>query len=98
MDRQAIIGRLQENEAALRARGVAHAALFGSRARGDNRPDSDIDILVEIAPDAPVGLWEYVAITQYLGDLFSSRVDVANRSHLKPHVRPSAEREAMYAF
>ena len=98
MDRQAIIGRLRENEAALRAQGVAHAALFGSRARGDNRPDSDIDILVEIAPDAPVGLWEYVAITQYLGDLFSSRVDVANRSHLKPHVRPSAEREAMYAF
>jgi predicted nucleotidyltransferase len=98
MDRQAIIGRLRENEAALRAQGVAHAALFGSRARGDNRPDSDIDILVEIAPDAPVGLWEYVSITQYLGDLFSSRVDVANRSHLKPHVRPSAEREAMYAF
>ena len=98
MDRQAIIGRLRENEAALRARGVAHAALFGSRARGDNRPDSDIDILVEIAPDAPVGLWEYVAITQYLCDLFSSRVDVANRSHLKTHVRPAAEREALYAF
>ncbi len=98
MDRQAIIARLRQNEAALRARGVAHAALFGSRARGDNRPDSDIDILVEIAPDAPVGLWEYVAITQYLGDLFSSRVDVANRSDLKTHVRPAAEREALYAF
>jgi len=33
MDRQAIIDKLRENEAALRARGVAHAALFGSRAR-----------------------------------------------------------------
>ena len=98
IDRQAIIAKLQENAAALRAQGVAHTALFGSRARGDNRPDSDIDILIEIAPDAPVGLWEYVANTQYLCDLFSSRVDVANRSHLKPHVRPIAEREAMYAF
>jgi predicted nucleotidyltransferase len=38
VNRQDIIARLQENEAALRARGVALAALFGSRARGDARP------------------------------------------------------------
>ncbi|MBI1868677.1 MAG: nucleotidyltransferase family protein [Methylocystis sp.] len=98
VDTQDIIGRLRENEAALRAQGVAHAALFGSRARGDNRPDSDIDIMVEIAPEAPVGVFEYVAITQYLADLFPNRVDVANRSKLKALVRPSAEREAVYAF
>jgi predicted nucleotidyltransferase len=98
MDRQAIIARLRENEAPLRARGVAHAALFGSHARGDNDPDSDIDILIDIAPDAPVGLWGFVAITQYLEDLFPSRVDVADHSHLKPHLRPSAEREAVRAF
>ncbi len=98
MERQEIIAKLRENEAALRARGVTHAARFGSHARGDNRPDSDIDILIDIAPEAPVGLWEYVDITQYLEDLFSSRVDVANHSHLKSHVRPFAEREAVYAF
>ena len=62
------------------------------------RKQSDIDILVEIAPDAPVGLFEYVAITQYLADLFPVRVEVADRSTLKPLVRPSAEREAVYAF
>ncbi|MGA3062212.1 MAG: nucleotidyltransferase domain-containing protein [Methylocystis sp.] len=71
MNSQEIIARLQENEPALRARGVTHAALFGSRARGDNRPNSDIDIMIEIAPDAPVGVWEYVAITQYISDLYS---------------------------
>ncbi len=98
MDRRGIIAKLRENEAALRARGVAHAALFGSYPRGDNRPDSDIDILIDIAPQAPVGLWEYINITQYLEDLFSSPVDVANHGHLKSHVRPSAEREAVYAF
>jgi uncharacterized protein len=98
MNTPEIIATLRENEAALRAQGVSHVALFGSRARGDNRPDSDIDILIEIAPDAPVGLFEYVAITQYLADLFPIRVEVADRSTLKPLVRPSAEREAVYAF
>ena len=46
--------------------------------------------MVDIAPEASIGLWEFVAITQYLEDLFSSRVDVADHSHLKPHVWPSA--------
>ncbi|MGD1037532.1 MAG: nucleotidyltransferase domain-containing protein [Roseiarcus sp.] len=98
MDRQTIIATLRANEAALRARGVAHAALFGSRARGDNRSDSDIDIMIEIAPEAPIGVFEYVEITQYLADLFPARVDVSNRRKLKPFVRPSAEREALHAF
>jgi len=98
MNTPEIIAKLRENESTLRARGVQHAALFGSRARGDNRPDSDIDIMIEIAPHAQVGLFEYVAITQYLSDLFPVRVEVAHRSTLKPLVRPSAEREAVYAF
>jgi hypothetical protein len=98
MDRQTIIATLRANEAALRARGVAHAALFGSRARGDNRADSDIDIMIEIAPEASVGVFEYVEITQTIADLFPARVDVSNRRKLKPFVGPSAEREAAPAF
>ena len=41
----------------LRSRGVTHAALFGSRARGEARADSDIDIMVEIAPEAAIDLF-----------------------------------------
>jgi predicted nucleotidyltransferase len=98
MNRDDILATLRDHEQALRLRGVAHAALFGSVARGDDTPTSDIDIMVEIAPDAPVGVFEYVGITQYIEELFPSRVDVANREGLKALVRPSAERDAIYAF
>ena len=98
MQKQDVIAALKHNEAALRALGVAHAALFGSLARGDNCPGSDIDIMIEIEPQANIGLFEYVGITQYIEDLFPARVDVANRRQLKPLVRPHAERDAIYAF
>jgi uncharacterized protein len=98
MKRDEIIEKLKEREADLRARGVAHAALFGSVARGDDRPDSDIDIMVEIAPDARIGVWQYTGLVRYIEELFPARVDVANREGLKPLVRPSAERDAIYAF
>ena len=98
MNREQIIARLRENEAALRERGVAHAALFGSRARGEQRPDSDTDIMVEINPDAPVGVWEYAGIKTYIASLFEGPVDVVDREGLKPYVKPAAAAEAIYAF
>jgi uncharacterized protein len=98
MNREQIIATLRAHERELRHRGVLHAALFGSVARNEAKPASDIDILIELEPDAPVGVFEYVSITQYLADLFPKRVDVANRSSLKALVRPSAERDAVYAF
>ena len=91
-----IIATLKENEAVLRQRGVAHAALFGSRSRGDDGPD--IDIMIEIAPDVSMDIYAYVGITQFIEDMFPEPVDVSNRSALKPHVKPAAERDAIYAF
>ena len=98
MKREEIISVLQAQEAQLRQRGVRHVALFGSSARGGARPSSDIDILIELEPAAPIGMFEYTDIVQYLSDLFPARVDVANRDKLKPLVKPSAEHDAIYAF
>ena len=98
MDRQDIIARLRENEAALRARGVAHAALFGSRARDDARPDSDTDIMIEIDPAARVTLFDYVGLKDFIASLFDGPVDVVNREGLKPYVRPAVTADAIYAF
>jgi predicted nucleotidyltransferase len=98
MNRQEILSRLRENETALRARGVSHAALFGSRARGDNRPDSDIDIMVEVDPEALVGVWGYVGLKEYISALFDGPVDVVDREALKSYVAPAATADAIYAF
>jgi predicted nucleotidyltransferase len=98
MNKEQVIATLRAHERELRHRGVLHAALFGSVARGEEKPDSDIDILIELEPEAPIGLFEYVGIEQYLGDVLKRPVDVANREGLKAFVRPSAERDAIYAF
>ncbi|MGH7029336.1 MAG: nucleotidyltransferase family protein [Stellaceae bacterium] len=54
------------------------------------QPDSDIDIMIEIDPAAAIGVYEYVALKDYIADLFDGPVDVVNRDGLKPYVRPAA--------
>jgi predicted nucleotidyltransferase len=98
MNRAEIVVRLRENEAALRARGVAHAALFGSRARGDGRPDSDTDIMIEFDPMARITVFDYAGLKRDLAALFDGPVDVVNRDGLKPYVKPAAAADAIYAF
>lgn len=98
MSREQILMRLRENEAALRSRGVAHAALFGSRSRGDQRSESDTDILIELDPSARITVFDYVGIKEYIGGLMDGPVDVVSRDGLKPYVKPTAVSDAIYAF
>ena len=98
MNSAAVIAVLREHEGELRRQGVTHAALFGSVARGDAGPDSDLDIMVQIDPAADVNLYDYVGITQFIGDLFAGRADVSDREMRIEPVRREAEREAIFAF
>ena len=93
-----ILARLRDNKEALRARGAVHAALCGSRARGDAAPGSDTDIMIDLDAEAHIGVFELVAIKRFIGNLLESPVDVVQRSALKPHVRPSAIASALDAF
>jgi len=97
LKREEILARLRENESALRARGVAHAALFGSRARGDQRPESDTDLMIEFDPAARITVFDYAKLKRDLAALFDGPVDVVNRDGLKPYVKPAAA-DAIYAF
>jgi predicted nucleotidyltransferase len=74
---------LRANEAMLRERGVLHAAVFGSVARGESRPDSDVDVLVELDPEARVGIYKYVGIQLDLAELLGRKVDLVSRTSLK---------------
>jgi uncharacterized protein len=98
MNAQDAIATLRRYENALRERGVAHAAVFGSVARGDNRQDSDLDILVEFEPGSEGTIYDYVRFKEYVAGLFEGPVDVIDRAALKPHLRAPAARDVVYAF
>jgi len=98
MKRDDILQTLKARELDLRARGVTHAAIFGSVARNEQRPDSDIDILVDTDPAIVSTMFDYAGLKDYVAGLFEGKVDVIDREALKPRVRPRASADAIYAF
>ncbi len=98
MDKDAVIATLRAHRADLERMGVIHAALFGSVARGEAGPDSDIDIAIDMNYDMVGGLWEYAGLKQTIADLFAGPVDVVNQRTLKPGIRESVSRDLIYAF
>jgi predicted nucleotidyltransferase len=92
------IAVLRQHESDLRARGVHRAAVFGSVASGDAGPRSDLDILIELDPEAALDVYGYVGLKSYIAGLFEGEVDVVNRGALKPHLRTPSERDAIYGF
>ena len=73
--------------------GVSNLRLFGSTARGDDRPDSDIDLLVHL--DRQLGLIGLARVRQELEDILGVPVDVVPDDGLKPDVRSAIERDAV---
>ena len=98
MNTEDALATLRRNESALRARGVRRAAVFGSVARSENRPDSDLDIMIEIDPAAHISVFGYVGLKEYIAGLFDAPVDVVSREGLKAHLRPVATADMIYAF
>jgi hypothetical protein len=74
--------------------GVKSLAIFGSVARGESEPESDVDILVEFEGQATFD--RYMELKFYLEDLLGCQVGLVTRKALKPRIRPRVEREAVY--
>ena len=77
---------------------VCHAAVFGSVARGESHTDSDIDVLVDLDPHRPMGLFEYARVRLYISGLLGGSADVVNRKTLRPLLKDAILRDAVNAF
>ena len=98
MNSREVIRTLRACETELRARGVRHAALFGSMARGTATTASDRDIMVDVDLDIVGDIYDYVGLKDYIASLFPGRVDIVHRAGLKPYLRSPVEADAIYAF
>ena len=80
--RDLMTARLTALRPTLEAKGVRHAFLFGSICRGDDVPESDVDIIVELDSNSHVGLFEFSGIAEFLEDSLGRSVDLGTRASL----------------
>ncbi len=98
MRRPDIIAKLRDAEPLLRARGAAALYLFGSYARDEARPDSDVDVFIDKDTSRKFGFDEFMDIYLLLQKSLGENVDYGTREGLRPVLRPDIEREAIRVF
>jgi predicted nucleotidyltransferase len=99
MDRNELITRLKSTEAELRAFGVDHLYLFGSFARGEAKPSSDVDVFVEAADKRFYELPHFVGAYEILRAACEGHeIGYGTRDGLSPYIRPRVEAEAVRIF
>ena len=93
MERATVLQLLADHRDELASMGVAKLSVFGSVARNEARPESDVDILVEIR--RPMGLFQFLDIKEYLEQLLGRPVDLVTPDSLKPRLRDRILGEAV---
>jgi predicted nucleotidyltransferase len=93
-----IVATLQTHAADLRAAGIRHLSLFGSFARGDAGPDSDVDLAVELDPAARIDLFRLTALERRLAELLGRQVDLVPEPVEKPRLQARIDRDRQLAF
>ena len=81
-----ILARLRELAPALKAAGVIRLALFGSRARGDARPDSDLDVLVDTTSRGELPPFDFFEVVHLIENATGLQVQISMRNLLKPRI------------
>ncbi len=95
MTREEVLARIAAQRPALDRHGVRSLSIFGSVARGEERADSDVDLLVEFSQ--PVGLLEFVRLRRFLQETLGRPVDLATPDSLKHQLRDAILKEAIRA-
>ncbi len=98
MQADEVITILRAHEAELKAAGIVHLSLFGSTARGDQGPDSDVDLMVEYDPNAHITLFTIGGWVGDLEDLLGTRVDISCKDWMRERVKKYALRDMKHVF
>jgi uncharacterized protein len=102
MDRQTLIQALRAHEVELRQTGVQSLSLFGSAARGDAGPESDVDIAVRLSEDFAQGGFEYIGrledLRQRLRQIVGREVDIVEEPVERERLRRNIEEDRVLAF
>ena len=98
MDCEHVIATLRGHESELRAAGIIRLSLFGSTARGDDRPDSDIDLLAAFDNTRRISLLDVAGMEEQISRMLGRTVELVEEGTLKPRVRKNVEAEAVRAF
>jgi predicted nucleotidyltransferase len=98
MDRDGVVQTLRAHELELKAAGIVHLRLFGSIARGEASPYSDVDLMVDLDSSKKFSLLDMSSLENRLSDILEVKVDLALSKSMKEPIRRSAEREAVLAF
>jgi uncharacterized protein len=98
MDKERIILILREHAPELKEAGLVHLRVFGSVARGEASPQSDVDLLADFDRSKRVTLLTVGRLESRLGDLLGVKVDLSSADWMKEPVRRQALQEAVIAF
>jgi predicted nucleotidyltransferase len=94
----AVIAALRAHAAELRQAGIRHVGLFGSLARGEAGPESDVDLVAELDPEARIGLFRLVGLERRLTELLGRNVDLLPEPIEQPRLRANVDRDRRGAF
>jgi uncharacterized protein len=98
-ERARVLHALREHEAELRALGITRLRMFGSMARGDAGPDSDVDLIADIDPSTRFSLLDLVGVQNFLHDLLDRAVEVGTTvDKMRPRLRQQFEADAIEVF
>jgi predicted nucleotidyltransferase len=98
IDRDTIIRELRNLRPRLRERGISGLAIFGSRARGNHRPDSDLDVLVDVEPGARFSLIDLIGASHLIGDRLGVPANMFMRRSLEPGLAETIRDETIEVF
>ncbi len=94
-DRAAIVAALKNHAADIQQLGVISLELFGSRARGNERSDSDLDVLIAYDPRQKFSLYDLVSVEHFIEDLTGLSVHVSTRDGFRPDKLDRVIRDAV---